>query len=83
MLIIGNIKSIECTNLEKMPENPHFCINYASIINCAKMVDAIAKSYRPFSTFKICIIKSITFTYLSLEKAENPIFAVTDKKKTF
>ena len=25
----GSNKSIAGTNLEKMPENPHFCINYA------------------------------------------------------
>ena len=26
----GSNKSIAGTNLEKMPENPHFCINYAN-----------------------------------------------------
>ena len=37
------------------------------------MVDAMAKSFRPFRTFKICNIKSIAGT--NLEKmAENPHF---------
>ena len=31
----GSNKSIAGTNLEKMPENPHFCINYA---NYAKLI---------------------------------------------
>ena len=43
---ICNIKSIAGTNLEKMAENPHFCINYA---NYAKLImrnmsDTMAKS---------------------------------------
>ena len=63
---ICNIKSIACTNLAKMAEKKHFCINYA---NYAKLImrnisDTMAKSWRLFSTIIICNTRSIQCTKL-------------------
>ena len=77
MFKICNIKSIRCTNLEKMAENLYFFINYANYayLIMQNMVDDMLKSCRPFSTFKMCNIKSIAGT--NLEKmAENPYFCI-------
>ena len=59
-IIICNIKSRAYTNLEKVAENPHFCMQ--------NMSDNIAKLWKLFSTIIICNIKSLRCT--KLEKME-------------
>ena len=60
-IIICNIKSRAYTNLEKLAENPYFCINYANYAQLItrNMSDTKVKSWRLFSNIIICNIKSL------------------------